>query len=192
MKKGKLGFILVSLFAITNAAACNISFDQGGSSSSLKSINEISEDFSSNIEETSSIEEFSSSSNDTSEIEDADLISISLDSSALTIMLGNSATLHVVYNPTNAREKRVDWTSSNANIASVDENGVVTAKATGNATITATSKASNAIKATCTVSVIDNVVLTGVNAKHEFVLFEQNKNVDPANDNGFYDRNQKY
>lgn len=192
MKKGKLGFILVSLFAITNAAACNISFEQGGSSSSLKSINEVSEDFSSNIEETSSIEEFSSSSNDTSEIEDADLISISLDSSALTIMLGNSATLHVVYNPTNAREKRVDWTSSNANIASVDENGVVTAKATGNATITATSKASNAIKATCTVSVIDNVVLTGVNAKHEFVLFEQNKNVDPANDNGFYDRNQKY
>ena len=192
MKKGKLGFVLVSLFAITNAAACNISFEQGGSSSSLKSINDVSEDFSSNIDETSSVEEISSSSDDTSVIEDADLVSISLDSSSLTLMLGASATLNVIYNPTNAAEKRVSWSSSNANIVSVDSNGVITANATGSATVTATSLFSSSIKASCTISVVDNLVLSSVDAKHEFVLFEQNKSIDPNNDNGFYDRNQKY
>ena len=194
MKKTKLGFILVSLFAITNAAACNISFDKGGSSSSLKSVEDVSEDFTSSAGEdvSSNIEISSEDSDSSSVVDDADLISISFDRSSLSLMPGSTARLNVIYNPTNAAEKRVDWSSSNSNVASVDSNGLVTAGTTGNAVITATSKASSAIKATCSVSVIDNVILAGVDSKHEFVIFEQNKSVSSDNDNGFYDRNQKY
>ena len=194
MKKTKLGFILVSLFAITNAAACNISFDKGGSSSSLKSVEDVSEDFTSSAGEdvSSNIEISSEDSNSSSVVDDADLISISFDRSSLSLMPGSTARLNVIYNPTNAAEKRVDLSSSNSNVASVDSNGLVTAGTTGNAVITATSKASSAIKATCSVSVIDNVILAGVDSKHEFVIFEQNKSVSSDNDNGFYDRNQKY
>ena len=195
MKKGKFGLILVSLFAITNATACNISFDSGSSSSALKSIADVSENLVSSDHGTdvSSSDDLSSDSgSSTSEIEDAELISISLDSPSLTLTPGTTATLHVVYNPTNAAEKRVDWSTQNPGVATVDENGVVTAVELGTTTITATSKASSAIKATCTISVIDNVVLSGVDSKQEFVLFEQHRSVDPNNDNGFYDGTQRY
>ena len=194
MKKGKIGLILVSLFAITNAASCNISFDQG-SSSSLKSVFDSSFDDNSNITSGGGdidSSDASSSSNDTSEPEDKTLVSISLDSASLTLMLGSTSTLTVRYNPANTDQTGVDWSSSNAAVASVDNNGLVTAKATGEATITATSKVKSSIKATCKVTVTDNVILASVDSKHEFVLFEQNKSVDPTNDNGFYDREQKY
>lgn len=42
--------------------------------------------------------------------------------------------------PEEATDKSVAWTSSNPEIASVDENGLVTTKAAGNVTITATAK----------------------------------------------------
>ena len=37
-----------------------------------------------------------------------------------------------------------------------------------------------------------DVVLTGVDSKHEFVLFNQNKNKDDKEDGGFYDHSQSY
>ena len=196
MKKGKLALVLVSLFAITNAAACNISFDRGSSVRSLKSIADVSENLTSsdNGTDTSSDGgETSSESEDSSDIiDDAELISISLDSPSLTLQPGTTATLHVSYNPTNAAEKGINWSTQNSGVATVNDNGVVTAVELGTTTIRATSVASNAIYATCTVSVIDNVILTGVDAKQEFVLFNQHKSVDPSNDNGFYDGTQRY
>ena len=123
---------------------------------------------------------------------EVDLTAISLDKSELDIVAGSSETLVVTYSPANATNKEIEWTSDNAAIASVDATGKVTAKKVGSATIKATSKKNNQIFATCAVSVKDNVVLSGVDAKHEFVLFEQNRTRDASRDDGFYNHEESY
>ena len=62
---------------------------------------------------------------------------ISLPETGGTLLLGNTMTLEPEITPSDATTKRVIWTSSNEGVASVDEDGVVTALKTGNATITA-------------------------------------------------------
>lgn len=77
--------------------------------------------------------------------------SISLDQTALLVNVGESATLHATLLPANASFKTVTWTVDNANVATVNADGVVTGKAQGTATITATTH--NGLKATCAVTV---------------------------------------
>jgi len=74
---------------------------------------------------------------------------ISLDKTTLSLSVGENYTLTATVTPTNATDRAVTWTSSNNSIASVDNNGKVTAIAAGTVTITA--KAGNET-ATCTVS----------------------------------------
>ncbi len=50
--------------------------------------------------------------------------------------VGDTYQLNAVVSPSDALDKSVSWTSSASNIASVDEKGLVTAKADGNAVIT--------------------------------------------------------
>lgn len=59
---------------------------------------------------------------------------IKLDKTCLTLTKGKAYTLKATVTGTN---KAVSWSSSNANVASVDKNGKVTAKTKGTATITA-------------------------------------------------------
>lgn len=70
----------------------------------------------------------------------------------------NTYALKATITPANATEQGVVWTSSNASVASVTDAGVVTAKARGTATITATSKENGSFKATCTVKVIESTM----------------------------------
>ena len=53
-----------------------------------------------------------------------------------SVNINNSISLICSIEPKNATNKKVVWTSSNENIATVDENGVVTGKANGTAKIT--------------------------------------------------------
>ena len=65
------------------------------------------------------------------------LKSINLNKTSGTKYIGETENLTVIYNPSNTTDnKNVTWTSSNNNVASIN-NGVVTAKGIGNATITA-------------------------------------------------------
>lgn len=75
---------------------------------------------------------------------------IELDQSSLTISVGNSKTLTATLTPANATDT-VTWTSSEEDIATV-ENGVVTTKAVGETTITATA---GDVTDVCTVEVIE-------------------------------------
>lgn len=63
---------------------------------------------------------------------------VSLNQTNLTMIVGDTQTLSATVIPSNATDKSVSWTSSNTAVATVSSSGVVSAKATGNATITVT------------------------------------------------------
>ena len=63
--------------------------------------------------------------------------SVTLDKTSLELKAGNNATLTATVSPDNATDRTVTWESNATNIATVDNNGAVTAKAAGTATITA-------------------------------------------------------
>lgn len=63
---------------------------------------------------------------------------VSLSKDTLSLVAGTSETLLATVSPNNATDKSLVWTSSNADIATVDNNGKVTALKKGNTTITVT------------------------------------------------------
>lgn len=65
--------------------------------------------------------------------------SIALDKAEVTLRATQTAALAVTFNPTNATNKKVTWTSSDTSVATVSASGIVTAVKVGSATITATS-----------------------------------------------------
>ena len=86
-------------------------------------------------------------------------ISISLNQELLSLSIGESASLTASILPSDA-DLTVQWSSSNSEVASVN-NGVVTAIAAGNATITATTNEVTNLTATCEVTVTNGSVDTG-------------------------------
>ncbi len=78
---------------------------------------------------------------------------INLNKSSLTMdALGTFQMTASVY-PDSANDKRITWSSSDPAIASVDENGLVTALKKGTATITAAAMDGSGMKSTCKVTV---------------------------------------
>ncbi len=83
--------------------------------------------------------------------------SITIDNSAITLNVGGAQKkLNAVINPSNASNINVSWSSSAANIATVDNTGLVTGISAGTATITVTTADGNKT-ASCTVSVVKPV-----------------------------------
>ena len=66
---------------------------------------------------------------------------------------GQNTQLSVSVLPSNAENKSIVWSTSNASVATVDNNGVVTAVANGNATITAAALDGSGKYAECSVAV---------------------------------------
>ena len=77
---------------------------------------------------------------------------VSLDESSITLDVDKSQTLTATVTPENATNKKVRWSSDNEAVATVSEDGVVTAVAGGTAVITATTH-DGLFTATCTVTV---------------------------------------
>ncbi|MBQ3942559.1 MAG: Ig domain-containing protein [Bacteroidales bacterium] len=63
---------------------------------------------------------------------------ISLDKTSITIGVGETQAIVANIEPSNATNKKVNWTSNDSAIASVDDEGNVTGKGVGSATIIAT------------------------------------------------------
>ena len=78
---------------------------------------------------------------------------VTLDETELALYTGGSATLTATIAPDDATNQTVTWQSNNADVATVD-NGKVTAKAAGTATITVTTE-DGSYTATCKVTVTD-------------------------------------
>ena len=88
--------------------------------------------------------------------------SISFAKSQQTLEIGKSATVTPTVYPTNATEKEVTYSTSNSNVATVTSStGIVTGKAVGTATITATAKDGSGVSGSYTVNVVAPA-LTGI------------------------------
>ena len=77
---------------------------------------------------------------------------VSLNKTADSLIVGETDTLLATINPTKATNKAVAWTSSDDNIATVDNTGNITAVSAGIAIITVTTE-DGSKTATCTVTV---------------------------------------
>ena len=86
-------------------------------------------------------------------VEGIKVSSITLSSSNLNISKGQSKTLTATIAPSNADNKSLQWSSSDTSVATVDQNGKVTAVKGGTATIYATATDGSGTKGSCAVSV---------------------------------------
>ncbi len=78
--------------------------------------------------------------------------------------VGKTSELLPIVLPTDATDPSISWISDNEDIATVDENGVVTAVAVGNATIIATSNSNPEVKGYCFVTVEAEAGIVAVRA----------------------------
>ena len=88
--------------------------------------------------------------------------SVKLNQNTAIMTLVDSKTLQLTATvaPAKAPNKEIKWTSSDENIATVDANGKVTAKATGAVTISAISKENETIKDSCTVTIYEKITIS--------------------------------
>ena len=100
---------------------------------------------------------------------------ITLDRTSVSLTEGQQVTLTATVEPADATDKTVTWTTSNSGVATVDQNGTVTAVAEGTATITA---AAGDKSATCAVTVQKNVVaVTGITLDRSSVSLTEGQQV---------------
>ena len=78
---------------------------------------------------------------------------ISLDKTALVLYEGQEQTLIPTVNPSTAADKSLNWTSNNPSVATVDDEGKVTAISKGTATIKAEAKDGSGKYSRCSVTV---------------------------------------
>ena len=81
--------------------------------------------------------------------------SITLNETSVTLKADNLFNLYATISPSNATNPSVKWSSSNNGVATVNADGVVTAKSPGTATITAKAADGSGTQASCTVTVSD-------------------------------------
>ncbi len=87
--------------------------------------------------------------------------SVSLNNTSLSLIKGTTSNLVATISPANATNKKMIWTSSNAKVAYVNGNGLITTYGCGTAIITVTTLAGGKTT-TCTVTVTGMYPVTGV------------------------------
>ena len=153
MKKGLI-ISVASLMCLTALAGCDNGKSSSSSSNSSSgsmppsssSVAPSSSSQSSSAPSSSSSAQPSSSSSSSSSSSQSSTVrvtAVQVGPSRVTLYLedeDSTRTLNLYVLPQNATNKEVTWTSSKEDVATVDENGKVTALKMGTATITATSK----------------------------------------------------
>ena len=116
--------------------------------------------------------------------------SISLSKTSLSLMIGEEETILVTsVLPGNANNKSVTWSSSDSAIASVDNSGKVTARASGTATIRATANDGSGVFASCSVVVFAEKVDMGIKTSDGKTLYWSTRNLC---ENGFVNSPEEY
>ena len=91
--------------------------------------------------------------------------SISLNKSSAVLSNGESLQLIATVLPDNATNKSVIWTSSNNSVATVNSNGLVTAKSVGTALIMAQTTDGSNLSASCSITVTNNTNISFADPK---------------------------
>ena len=118
--------------------------------------------------------------------EEIKVTEVSLNKSAITLKVGDTETLVATVIPEDAYNKAVTWSSSNEAVATVDGDGLVTAVAEGEATITVKT-ADGGYEDTCTVTVVIPVEMLLLQEPRVPPLYEKGKtlqmivNIKPDN-----------
>lgn len=105
---------------------------------------------------------------------------ILLSSGTLNLNVGEEQTLKATIVPGDALFQTLTWTSSDSEVASVDEYGKVTAHKTGVATITAEATDGSGVKATCTVTVKKVTASAGSIIINELQAANVDMYIDPS------------
>ena len=89
------------------------------------------------------------------------ITNIALNKTETSIYVGGTETLTATITPSDVIINALIWSSSNTNVATVDQNGLVTTKKLGTVTITATATDGSGVSASCVVNVsgITNIYL---------------------------------
>ncbi len=90
-------------------------------------------------------------------VEKVSVTQVKVSGAANKILVGKSVTLQAEVLPANAANKSLNWTSSDAKVASVDKNGKVTGLASGAATIKAEAVDGSKVSGSYQVTVVDAV-----------------------------------
>ena len=93
---------------------------------------------------------------------------------APSIAEGKEFTISPTISPANANDKSLSWTSSDESVATIDENGKVTAISKGSATITATAKDGSGTTASCSFTV--KRLVTAITLDKTSISMERGKN----------------
>lgn len=100
--------------------------------------------------------------------------SININEQSLLLIAGNTSQLTAIVSPSDAKDKSVSWSSSDTNVATVSQDGLITAMAPGTATITAKTN-TGGLTATCSVEVkkieVESVHIS--NAQLEVIVGQQ-------------------
>ena len=113
--------------------------------------------------------------------------SIEISKSTLELEVGDSESLSITVLPSNATNKNVTWSTSNENVANVDENGTVTAVANGSAVITVTTVDGN-LSDTCNVSVSTKPISESIKITTSELGYENGEAVESIE---FYSKNSE-
>ncbi len=96
--------------------------------------------------------------------------SVSLNSTSISLLVGQTRKLKATVAPKNATIKSPKWTSSDPSVAIVDEDGEIIAIKAGSTTITAEAGDNSGKKALCYVTVYDRVASTGITLQDKSIV----------------------
>lgn len=101
---------------------------------------------------------------------------VELNMTEATILTGETVQLTAVVTPSDATDASLTWSSSDETIATVDENGLVTALAAGTAVITATTNDGSEVSASCTLTVTS--VIIDIDEEETTITVEEGEEID--------------
>lgn len=115
-----------------------------------------------------------------------DVAGLLLDKTSLNMVVDEEQTLQVQFDPSDAAERGLTWQSSNPAIATVDENGKITALAKGETTVTVSSVANPAATASILVVVSDILHFTTFDNGANGWPVDPNRSIVTVNGNKMY------